>query len=239
VICALTGAGGIGKTALALYWAPRNTDARQLLITRIGTDRTAAELAAVDELLASCGGFALALDIVAAHATMNPATPLVELAAELHNATTRLSAFDDDDPAASLPTVLSWSLHALNDEQTHAFALLGIAPAPTSVCPPPPASPDYPRSGPSGCCAPWRSPPYSTSTAHGRYSMHDLIRGYAADTANRLDRERPRDLPTNVVDSLHPHWSSSPAKDAGAAGSRYGKPHWPLPNTYPTPRRTS
>lgn len=94
-----------------------DADARQLLVSRLGAERLAAEPDAADELLAYCGGFPLALNIVAGRASVQPHTPLTELAAELREETTRGDALDDDDPAVSLPTVLSWSLRSLTAEQ--------------------------------------------------------------------------------------------------------------------------
>src|SRR3569833_2555919 len=41
----------------------------------------------------------------------------------------------DTDPAASLPTVLSWSLRHLTDDQRTEFGLLGIAPGPDTTLP--------------------------------------------------------------------------------------------------------
>ncbi|MFI0467715.1 ATP-binding protein [Saccharopolyspora sp. 5N102] len=107
-----------------------DTEARQLLTTRLGADRVAAEPDAVTELVACCGGFPLALGIVAGRAHMASDAPLAVLAADLRDATTRLGVLTDDDPAVSLPAVLSWSLRALTDEQARVFGLLGIAPGP-------------------------------------------------------------------------------------------------------------
>jgi tetratricopeptide (TPR) repeat protein len=165
-----------------------DTEARELLTTRIGVERTSAEADAVTELVACCGGFALALDIVAGRAAMNPVIPLAELAAELGDVATRLGALDDDEPAASLPAVLSWSLHALTEEQTTAFALLGIAPGPDISLP---AAANLMGVDPVRARRVLRTLAEAslvTADARGRYSMHDLIRGYATHTADRLNR---------------------------------------------------
>jgi len=55
------------------------------------------------------------------------AAPLSALAAEVHER--GLSALDSEDPAASLPAVLSWSYRDLTPAEVKAFVLLGIAPA--------------------------------------------------------------------------------------------------------------
>jgi tetratricopeptide (TPR) repeat protein len=157
-----------------------DAEARELLVTRIGRDRTSAEADAVDELLALCGGFALALDIIAGRAAMNPAIRLAELAAELHD----LSALDGDEPAASLPAVLSWSLHALTDEQATAFALLGIAPGQDIGRPAAAALMGLPEA--RRVLRAVAEASLLTVDASERYSMHDLVRGYATTTAAQL-----------------------------------------------------
>ncbi|HEY0806633.1 MAG TPA: BTAD domain-containing putative transcriptional regulator [Pseudonocardiaceae bacterium] len=104
------------------------TEARNLLAARLGAARLAAEPDAVTELLAIAGGFPLALSILAGRATVHPDFPLSDLAAELRDTNTRLGVLDEDDPAASLPAVLSSSYSALTDEQARVFGLLGLAP---------------------------------------------------------------------------------------------------------------
>ncbi|WP_327565160.1 ATP-binding protein, partial [Actinophytocola sp.] len=101
-------------------------EARSLLATRLSSARIAAEPVAVEELLAYCGGFPLALSIIAGRAHTHPRLPLATIAAELRDA--GLGALDEDDPAASLPAVLSWSYSTLSKEQAQVFGLLGIAP---------------------------------------------------------------------------------------------------------------
>ncbi|HEX4221309.1 MAG TPA: BTAD domain-containing putative transcriptional regulator, partial [Pseudonocardiaceae bacterium] len=82
-------------------------DARDLLHARLDPRRLATEPAAVDELLDHCGGFPLALSIIAGHALSHPGFPLTALATELREH--RLLALDDTEPTTSLPVVLSWS----------------------------------------------------------------------------------------------------------------------------------
>jgi transcriptional activator/NB-ARC domain-containing protein len=107
-----------------------DNEARHLLSARLSADRVAAETEAIETLLACCGGFPLALGIVIGRALAHPEFPLAVLAAELANTTDALGVLDDADTAASLPTVLSWSMRALSAEQARVFGLLGIAPGP-------------------------------------------------------------------------------------------------------------
>lgn len=160
------------------------TDARDLLTARLGTTR--AEPKAVDELIACCGGFALALAIIAGRAAMNPTTPLAELATELREATTRLTAFDDDEPTVSLPAVLSWSLRVLTQNQVGAFALLGIAPGPDIGLPAAANLLGLPLEQARRILRALVEASLLNVDVHGRYSMHDLIRDHATDTVRSL-----------------------------------------------------
>ncbi|HJP80074.1 MAG TPA: BTAD domain-containing putative transcriptional regulator [Pseudonocardiaceae bacterium] len=168
------------------------TEAADLLRTRLGPARLGAEPDAVRELLALCGGFPLALSIVAGQALTHPDFPLATLAAELRESS--LIALDDDDPAASLPSVLSWSYAALSAEQARVFGLLGIAPGPDIAL------------DAATCLI--SLPPQRTRTilralvgasllredVPGRYSMHDLVRAYARETAGAEATEALRRL---------------------------------------------
>lgn len=160
-----------------------DTEAHQLLVTRLGADRVEAEPEAVAELRAGCGGFPLALGILAGRLNGSPDVPLAELAADLRDTTTRLGILDDDDPAASLPAVLSWSTRALTSEQARMFELLGIAPGPDisrpaafSLAGLPTAHTDLILRGLEQASLLDREPA-------GRYRMHDLIRLYASEQA--------------------------------------------------------
>ncbi|WP_231500178.1 AfsR/SARP family transcriptional regulator [Saccharothrix sp. NRRL B-16314] len=66
--------------------------ARDVLTARLGRARLLAEPEAVEELLVRCGGFPLALGVVACRAAADPRLPLAALAAELRTATRRRAA---------------------------------------------------------------------------------------------------------------------------------------------------
>ncbi|GAQ50449.1 regulatory protein AfsR [Streptomyces acidiscabies] len=156
-------------------------DARRVLDTRLGAERTAAEPDAVDELLAHCGGYPLALGVIVGRAACTPRLPLARLAAELRESTTRLDALDDDMPAASLPQVLSWSYNALAPEQARLFALLGLAPGPdiglsvlTSLA-------DLPGPAARTALRGLENLHLVEEYAPDRWRMNDLVRLYAAD----------------------------------------------------------
>ena len=101
--------------------------ARALLSKRLGPNRLATEPAAVDELIRWCAGLPLALSIVAGRAIVAPHIPLADLAAELRDETSRLSALDAGG-RTHLQAVLSWSYRALAPTDAAVFRQLGTAP---------------------------------------------------------------------------------------------------------------
>ncbi|MBB5959566.1 DNA-binding SARP family transcriptional activator/tetratricopeptide (TPR) repeat protein [Saccharothrix tamanrassetensis] len=213
-----------------------DAEAHALLTDRLGAARVEAEPAATDELIRLCGGFPLALSIVTSHAHTRPRLSLTALAAELRDL--GLDALDSDDPAASLPTVLSWSLRALTPDQAHAFALLGIAPGP-----------DIGLSAAAGLTG---LPPPKTRAVlraleqaslvgqdtRGRYRMHDLIRRHATVTADDLPAQVREEALRRVVDfylhtafaadrQLAPHRQVVPLPPPTAGGHPHRLPDIP------------
>jgi tetratricopeptide (TPR) repeat protein len=174
------------------------TEARALLTRRLGEARTTAEPGVVDELIRLCGGFPLALGIVAARAQAQSHVPLREFVAELRGL--GLAALDDDDPAASLPTVLSWSYRALTERQQKSLGMLGMAPGP-----------DIDLHAAAALLA--ASVPQTRRVLralleasllkldeHGRYSMHDLIRRHAASVGEVLPSDEREAALRRIVD---------------------------------------
>ncbi|MFJ6673304.1 AfsR/SARP family transcriptional regulator [Actinosynnema sp. NPDC091369] len=166
-----------------------DVEAHALLADRLGHDRVTAEPAAVEGLIRSCGGFPLALSIVAGHAATRPRLPLAALVAELRDL--GLDALDDVDPAASLPAVLSWSYRALSPEQATVFGLLGIAPGPDISLPAAVSLTGRPRA----VLRELERASLITQDTADRWRMHDLIRAYAATTVEgRADEALTRVL---------------------------------------------
>ncbi|QKV81141.1 tetratricopeptide repeat protein [Amycolatopsis sp. Hca4] len=179
-------------------------EARGLLVARLGADRVAAEPEAVDELIGLCGGHPLALSITARTAGTRPGVALAEAAAELRDL--GLEALDHDtDPAASLPTVLSWSLRDLTDEQRRVFALLGIAPGPDTTPPATAALAALPAHLARRALSGLENASLLERRPDGRYAMHDLIRRYATDTAHTTLPEDVREAALTRVGDFHLH----------------------------------
>jgi tetratricopeptide (TPR) repeat protein/transcriptional regulator with XRE-family HTH domain len=158
-------------------------EATELLATRIGPARAAAEPGAISEIADVSARLPLAVAIAAARAAIRPGLPLAALADELRNASGRLDALDAGDPAASVRAVFSWSVRQLSRDAARMFRLLGIHPGPDI-------------SGPAAAslagCDPARArrdlgelarAHLITERLPGRYALHDLLRAYAAELA--------------------------------------------------------
>ncbi|MEU8416965.1 tetratricopeptide repeat protein [Amycolatopsis japonica] len=194
-------------------------EARGLLAARLGADRVAAEPEAVDELIGLCGGHPLALSITARTAGTRPGVALAEAAAELRDL--GLEALDHDtDPAASLPTVLSWSLRYLTDTQRTVFALLGIAPGPDTTPPATAALTGLPDRLARRTLNGLENASLLERRPGGRYAMHDLVRRYAKDTAHTTLPEEVREAALTRAGDFHLHTAH--------AADRLLHPHRPL-----------
>lgn len=170
------------------------SQARDLLAGRIGAERIAAEVAAVAELIELCGGFPLALGIVAARAQNNPRLPLAEFVTELRLSV--VDSLDDSDPAASLPTVLSVSYRELSAGQRRVLTLLAAAPGADIALPAAAALVGLSAKVTHATLGALEDASLLDRRPGNRYVMHDLIRTHARERqvgcldSDDLDRAR-------------------------------------------------
>jgi DNA-binding SARP family transcriptional activator len=174
-------------------------EAVRLLTARIGAVRAAGQPGAVDEIAALCAYLPLALAVAAARAAARPRFPLLQLAAELRGAASRLDTLDAGDPAVSVRAVFSWSYQQLSPAEARMFRLLGLHPGP-----------DIGINAAASLAAAGRPEARRllrelardcliTEHAPGRYAFHDLLRAYAADLARRHDSQGDRDAATSRI----------------------------------------
>ena len=158
----------------------------------LGEERVQAEPDAAAELRDRCAGLPLALGIVAARAHLRPGFALADLAAELREEGLPLDALDAGEQSASLRTVFSWSYRTLGPPARRLFRLLGVHPGPDITLPAaaglaglPPAEVKRSLAELTGA--------YLVSEHHpGRYTLHDLLRAYAAERADADDGPEDR-----------------------------------------------
>ncbi|MFE2754384.1 BTAD domain-containing putative transcriptional regulator [Actinosynnema sp. NPDC059335] len=178
-------------------------ESRALLTSRLGAHRTDAEPDAVDELVGLCGRHPLALAITARHAATRPRLPLAELAAELREP--GLDALDHEtDVTASLPAVLSWSLHRLTARQRMVFVLLGIAPGPDIDVPAAASLTGLTTAEARRALRVLEDHSLLDRHPHGRHAMHDLVRAFAASAADQLP-EPEREAALERLTDFHLH----------------------------------
>jgi len=173
-------------------------EARGLLADRLGPERTAAETGAVEDLVGLCGGYPLALAVIAGRAVPRPRVPLAEFAAELRHH--GLGALDDDDPTASSRAVLSWSHQALDADRRRAFELVAVAPGPDIGLPAAASLLDLPEERTAKLLHDLEEASLVRREAGGRYSMHDLVRRYGTDTAAGMPPDVREAAVRRVVD---------------------------------------
>jgi transcriptional regulator with XRE-family HTH domain len=162
-----------------------STEARQLLATRLGSLRLAADRHATDQIIGSCAHLPLALCIVAARAELRPSLTLERIAEDLGRQPS-LDAFTGmADPAADLRAAFSWSYRQLDSAAARTFRLVGLYPG-TEL-------------EPHAIAALTETTPEITSRAldalarasmikiagRDRYTMNTLLRVYARELAVR------------------------------------------------------
>jgi DNA-binding SARP family transcriptional activator/tetratricopeptide (TPR) repeat protein len=164
-------------------------EARQLLAARLGGERVAAEPDSVADLVAVCDGLPLALAIVAARAAARPAFPLSVVAEEVHQAGAGLEPWTSSDAATDLRAVFSSSYRALDPAAARLFRLVGLHPGP-----------DLAASAAASLAAVSPQEAHRLLTrlteanlivehAPGRFTLHDLLRAYAAELTSMADAE--------------------------------------------------
>jgi DNA-binding SARP family transcriptional activator len=211
-------------------------EARDLLIGRLGPKRVEQDGAVVDELIESCARLPLALTIAAAHAALHPTRSLATLVGELRDAHRRLDTLTTGEAAADVRAVFSWSYRTLTPAAARLFRLLGLHPGP-DISFPATASltaldPDHTRRA----LAELTRAHLATEHAPGRYTLHDLLRAYAADQAHTHDSQTERhDALRRVVDFyLHTAYTADRLLDPHRAPIRLDPPT-PGTHTHPLP----
>jgi tetratricopeptide (TPR) repeat protein len=201
-------------------------EARLLLSRRLGTDRVAADPAAVTEIITRCARLPLALALTAARAAVRPTVALRLLADELSDTQQRWQALTNDDPTSDVRTVLSWSYQGLSPAAARLFRLLGLHPGQDTDA--------LAAASLAGLAAGTARPLLAELTqasllaehVPGRYTFHDLLRAYATHLAHTTDPEQERRAATGrLLDHyLHSAYSAAlllvPPHDAPALGPK-------------------
>ncbi|MFI6070354.1 BTAD domain-containing putative transcriptional regulator [Actinoplanes sp. NPDC051343] len=167
-------------------------ESRQLLAARIGAARVAAEPSAVAQIVAGCTGLPLALAVVAVRAATRPSFPLSAVAAQLRHARSTLDVLDDD-PDNDVRAVMSWSYRALRPPAARLFRMLGRYAGPDVSVAAAAARAGEPVARIGAALAELTRAHLLREHQPGRYDMHDLLRAYAAELADRIDPPAERE----------------------------------------------
>ena len=164
-----------------------DSEARDLLIRKLGAGRATAELTAVRELAELCARLPLALSGAAARAASRPRLPLSRLAAEMRDERERLDALETGEPATSVRKVFSWSRARLSQPAGRMFSLVGMHRGPDITVPAAASLAGLPRSQAHVALAELCDQHLITEHVPGRYMCHALLRTYAAEAARIPD----------------------------------------------------
>jgi transcriptional regulator with XRE-family HTH domain len=192
-----------------------STQARELLATRLGTLRLAADQRATGQIIGSCAGLPLALCIIAARAELRPDLPLACIAEDLISQP-GLDAFTGmADPAADLRAAFSWSYRQLDSDAARTFRLAGLHPGtelePHATAALIGATPEFA----GRILDALARASLITPVGQDRYTMNALLRAYAREQAVQYGEDGAARLspPGPGTARRSPPWQFSP--DAG------------------------
>jgi DNA-binding SARP family transcriptional activator/tetratricopeptide (TPR) repeat protein len=187
-----------GANRLTLDQLP-TTEAAELL-TRIIGDRARLAPTAIDDLVRRCNGLPLALVIAAERATRSPDARLDDLVDELSGERDQLDFLGSgDDPSTDIRSVFSWSYHALSPEAAALLRLLAIFPGADIGVPAAAALAGLSQVQTVRLLDQLVDTSQLMNRRPGRYELHDLMRTYAAELAQKLD---PPDLRSAALHRL-------------------------------------
>jgi DNA-binding SARP family transcriptional activator/tetratricopeptide (TPR) repeat protein len=158
-------------------------EARELLALRLGVARLGAEPEAAAELIELCSGLPLALVIAAARVSARPGLRLGAFVQELTDARRRLDPLRTEDGPAGMRAVFCWAVENLSALAARMVGLLGLHPGPDITIPAAASLAGIPPSRAHRALSELAEANLITEDAPGRFDLHDLLRGYAAEQA--------------------------------------------------------
>jgi len=203
-------------------------EADDLLASRLGPERLAAEPLAVRDLIESCARLPLALGIVAARATLTPNLSLTELARQLRDVRDRLHALDIGDTSVDIGAVFSWSYRTLSAAAARMFRLLSLHPGPEISVSAAASLVGTDRDQARAALSELTRAQLLAEPSSGRFTYHDLLRAYSAARAHKEEAEQARHAALHRMLDHYLH-------TAHAATLRLNPPNDRLPLAEPQP----
>jgi hypothetical protein len=171
-----------GARRLVLEPLP-DEDGSALLQTIVGHARCDAEPTEVAELIALCAGLPLAVRIAAAHLLDRPSLTVADYLEQLHHAGKLAALRIADDEHYSVKAVLSRSVAVLTEPDRRSFALLGVVPGRDFTAAALAALTGEPVADAAATLRRFTAAQLADERVPGRFTMHDLVREYAAGLA--------------------------------------------------------
>jgi DNA-binding SARP family transcriptional activator len=174
--------------ALALRLGPLPAaEARELLRSRVGEDRAAAEPQAVDDIVALCGGNPLALAGAATRAVTHPSFRLTAFADELRPTRDRLDVLSGPEPRRNLRALFACSYRQLSDQAARLFRLLSLDAGPEISVAAAASLARLPADVARSLMAELDAANLVTEHAPGRFTQDELLCIYASELASHGD----------------------------------------------------
>lgn len=185
-----------------------HAEAVTMIAKLVGAQRVAADPAAATELAALCGRLPLALRLAAARLAEDPYVRLADLNARLRDERRALHELESGDVAVRASLQLSHDLLAGSPhegDRTAAAALchLGVLRVPDATPEIVGALLDVPRDAAGRAVARLVRAHLAESGDHGRFRLHDLVRLFAIELAERHLTPRARDEALDRVLGLY------------------------------------
>ena len=187
------------------------SEAEELLIRHLGSERVTGDLSAAEELIEQCARLPLALSIAAARTASQPGLSLAALTADLRDAHRRLDALDAGHAAANVRAVLSWSYQQLDTTAARLFRLLGLHAGPDINGPAAASMAGLPLDEARRGLGELTAAHLLAEHSPGRFSCHDLLRAYAAELTRSADSEADRRAATGRMLDHYLHTAHSAA----------------------------
>lgn len=163
-------------------------EALDLLRQRLGDEVIDEAPAAVAEIVRLCGRLPLALSVTAARAATQPGLTLPALTAELR-ASGAHALETGAEASTDVSAVFSWSYEQLPEATARVFRLLGAHPGPDVSVPAAASMAGLHLSDTRKALTELTRSSLVAEPVPGRYTYHDLLRGYAVDLAREIDGE--------------------------------------------------
>ena len=183
-------------------------EATHLLTRRVGAERLNGHTAAVRAIVDRCQRLPLALAVVAGRLVSEPLLTATRVAGDL--AAAGMAAFASDDEHTDLRSVFSWSYEILSPAAARLFRLLSLNPGPDWST----TAAEALAGGPAAeLLAELQLTQLLVEKAPGRFTMHDLLRAYAAEQATADDDPAAIQAARGRLLDVHLLWASSAAQE--------------------------